>query len=215
MAVTKTFTGSNSGYSEYAIASGYLGTPTVSSEAVPYDGDFYYIKYYPTIPRSSSSRFVTLQLGDLPSNAVVTNVHISYSISDANSLGVAVTKGITTPGISGSGSIETRVLNYLNQTPKPTSIEFGFFTSFNSSVTKSYYEKLRYTHEHEGQNISDTLTVASITLDITYEEPEPTGTISFGINNEWQKCNVYFGTGGEWKQCKAFFGVDGAWKETQ
>lgn len=205
MAVTKTYKNSKFFSGEYC--TGNLGVITHQDTLGRYQ------RTYSLRPGLSFSGTFSLPI-DLPSNANVSNVTISFSRSTSGDFTSKTSLSVMLPDYGNVTASNAHLLEYLQNNPIPSAINFGFSFGYVSEEWTAV-ETSEYPAQGSPGQRSANLNSITVTLEIVYDEVDVGGTISFGVNNAWQKCNVFFGTGGEWKQCKAFFGADGAWKETQ
>ena len=144
----------------------------------------------------------TFDISEIPAGAQIISATLTFN--RASSGGAS---RVNTLVDNSSTLNDSNILSYLQS--------LSTFTTLTARFALLFYTGTVLTLPWDNQSsLSSDASYTNIQLTVIYEASDD-ATVSFGINNTWQKCNVYYGTGGEWVKCKAHFGVDGAWKETQ
>ena len=202
--VTQTFTKSET-WSNKSASAHYAYVREVSTV------DWAGYTIYNIVPDTNTSGDLLIEL-NLPANVVVQSVDFSRRVSSEGHTSFT-TNWVELPDIEGTGSINDRIKEYINQ-EHPSSIRVRLFYGFRQQEYKDVWPYDGYdSWKLNGVSISSLLKSCTVSLIVTYEQAQNNGTVSYGVNNAYQKCNVYYGTGNEWKKCKAYYGSGGQWVE--
>ena len=144
----------------------------------------------------------TFDLSEIPNNANIIAAQITYDKSSEGSTRASQSNTIIA---NGQSLTDAHILSYLQSLSSfgNFGVRFGLYfsvgTHFYTGTTAATVQLQSY------------VSYKNIALSVTYTVPDDS-TVSFGVNNAWQKCNVFYGVNGSWQKCKAFFGDGGEWK---
>lgn len=149
----------------------------------------------------------------IPSNATVTKVSFSNSISRSGDQLSYTNLTLDLPDYGNRSATDANIKAYLNAS-HPSQIRFYWYFGYvTTTVTRT--ETTASPQLPTAYSWTAYLSSFKPKVQVTYTVPEEDDSVSYGTSNVWQKCKIYVAADNTWKKVKAYFGTGGSWKQVK